>query len=118
DPFIHVDAVDLQAFVRLPVAHVESVRHDAGAGAQFLEQSGAKLDVDRLQKIKRHHRGRADIDGENVVLDEIDEIFHTGPAGKFHRVGNPDGVNVDADAMRVAFLGCRDQDPTIAGPQI
>ncbi|MDT4859688.1 hypothetical protein FQZ97_942100 [compost metagenome] len=109
---------DLDPLVGFPVAHVEGVGDDAGAGSQLAEQAGAQLFVDRLQQIQAHHGGRADIDAEQVLLDEVDEAFDPGPTGLLHGVGDPHRVDVHPDAACVAVPGGGDHDPSVARPEV
>uniref|UniRef100_A0A0N4ZEN4 Tr-type G domain-containing protein n=1 Tax=Parastrongyloides trichosuri TaxID=131310 RepID=A0A0N4ZEN4_PARTI len=117
-PFVDVAVGDLDPLIRWPVAHVEGVRDDAGAGLQLAEETRAQLHIDRLQQIKADHGGLADIDAEQVFLDEVDHMLDPGPAGVLHGVGDPHRVDVDADAVGVAVAGGGDDDPAVAAAEV
>ena len=91
---------------------------DAGAGLQLAEQARAQLHIDGLKQIEADHGGLADIDAEQIFLAEVDHVFDPGPAGELHGVGDPQGVDVDADAARVAIAGGGDDDASVAAAEI
>ena len=89
--------------VRLPVAHAELMRHDAGPRAQFLQELGPETFVDRGQEIQRDDCRRRNVGLEDVTFDEADPIGDAGFLGVARRLGDELRVEIDPDAAARRF---------------
>src|SRR5699024_5771200 len=63
-------------------------------------------------------RGLADIDLEDISLDEVDDVLHPALSRILHGVRNAHRVDVDTNAARIPVARGVDQDPAVAGAQI
>src|SRR5512134_3255681 len=95
-PQIERGGAHLLHAVGLPVAHVEAVRNDAGAGPELADQPGAQLQIEPRQEIERHDGRIAEVDLEQVLVDESHAPGDAGLARICVRL--PDALRVDVDA--------------------
>src|ERR1022692_3637812 len=105
-------------FVRLPIAHVESIGNDPGTRFQLSEQLWTQTQVDLLEEKQRHDAGVTNSSLEQIILFEADQIFHARFLGVLFRIVNTLRVDVDAYAVRPVDLGGRNNDPAIAAAEI
>src|SRR5262245_34219585 len=94
--------VELLGLGRLPVAHGEAVRHDAGARLQLALEDRPQPQVDVVAHVEEDHGGVGDvIDLEDVALAELDLLLDLGLDGVLSRLLDEliVDVKVDADAL-------------------
>src|SRR3546814_10453826 len=95
------------------------MRNQLGAGLQFVQQPGPKLEVDAAQQVHRHDVRVAEIGLEEVCDLELGAIRDA----RRHRVHvalvDPPRIDVDADgALDTEVPDRRDDDASVARPQI
>src|SRR5581483_6725507 len=105
-------------FFRLPIAHIERVRDDAGADSQLIQQLGAEPRVHAGQQKQRDDSRLADIRFEQIVFLEADQVFHTRFLGVFIGLADALRIDIDSHAARAIELGRGDHDPAVAASQI
>jgi acetoin utilization deacetylase AcuC-like enzyme len=112
----------LFALVRLPIPHLEAVRHHPAARFERFLQQGAEAEIDVISHIKHNHRGIRNIFGlefENIPLADDHTVRHAGGLGVLAGLLDALRINVNAHAfLGLIFLNSRDDDHAIAAAQV
>src|SRR3989304_5614346 len=87
DPEVDLLAGNGEPAVRSPVAHVEGVRDHARARPELLELR-SQHEIELRQQIEGNDRGRAEIELEEVALDDLYPARHAGAPRVLPRFGD------------------------------
>src|SRR6267378_7073384 len=98
-PPVHVDPL-----VGGPAEHVVDVRDDACAGPQLAQQPRLDALVERRTEVERDDSGGAEVRGEEIALDELDEMGYPRGARAGVRFGDDLWIDFDPDTARAVLL--------------
>jgi hypothetical protein len=100
------------------MADAKGVGDDARALAQFGPELRLESRVDAGPQEQRDHRGRRDVHGEEVTLDEGDFVRDAMLDRGLARDLDQRGIELDPDAASAVLLRRADQNPSIAGAEV
>jgi hypothetical protein len=94
------------------------VRHDPRPRPELGQELRAEPSVEIGREVERHHRRLAQVGREEIVLAEGHPLGELEPAGAGVGLRHQRRVDLEAHAAGPAIPRRRDDDPTIAGPEI
>ncbi len=101
-----------------PFAHLEGIADDARAWLAFREDSGTQPHIERVQQVKRDHRGIPDFRGEDVRIPKLHQRLDAGASSASTGLSEPLRIDIDPDSARAVLARRGDDDPAIPAAEI